>query len=96
MLIIGETTAYTAHSFTIPTPDFTMPNQPAVPDNTPNSIQLQMMRLTAKLKEQADAQGAGFIGGFFDPNTGEVFVMSNMEKDDPRNVLPDALNPDKQ
>ena len=37
MLIIGETTAYTAHSFTIPTPDFTMPNQPAVPDNTPQS-----------------------------------------------------------
>ena len=96
MLIIGETTTDTAYSITISTPDFTMPNQPAIPDNIPDSTKLQMMRLTAKLKEQADAQGAGFIGGFFDPNTGEVFVMSNMEKDDPRNVLPDALNPDKQ
>ena len=55
-----------------------------------------MMQLTAKLREKADACGAGFIGGFLDPNTGEVFVMSNMEKDDPRYILPDALNPDKQ
>ena len=96
MLIIGETTAHTAHSFTIPTPDFTMPNQPAVPDNTPQSTKLRMMQLTAKLREKADACGAGFIGGFLDPNTGEVFVMSNMEKDDPRYILPDVLNPDKQ
>ena len=73
-----------------------MPNQPAIPDNIPETTKLRMMRLTAKLKEQADAQGAGFIGGFFDPNTGEVFVMSNMEKDDPRYILPDVLNPDKQ
>ena len=69
MLIIGETTAYTAHSFTIPTSDFTMPNQPAVPDNTPQSTKLRMMRLTAQLREKADSCGAGFIGGFFDPNT---------------------------
>ena len=63
MLIIGETTAYTAHSFTIPTPDFTMPNQPAVPDNTPNSIKLQMMRLTAKLREKLTlaAQGSSVV-----------------------------------
>ena len=96
MLIIGETTAYTAHSFTIPTPDFTMPNQPAVPDNTPQSTKLRMMQLTAQLRKKLTLAGAGFIGGFFDPNTGEVFVMSNMEKDDPRYILPDALNPDKQ
>ena len=43
------------------------------------SIQrLQAMEFVAKMRAAADRVGAGFIGGFIDPNTGEQFIMTNM------------------
>jgi hypothetical protein len=43
------------------------------------SIQrLQAMEFVAKMRAAADRVGAGFIGGFIDPNTGEQFTMTNM------------------
>ena len=50
----------------------------------PNSIdgdKLAAMRFIASLKEQADKQGVGFIGGFIAPD-GQKFIMTNMEDED--------------
>jgi hypothetical protein len=44
------------------------------------SIQrLQAIEFVAKMRAAADRVGAGFIGGFIDPNTGEQFTMTNMD-----------------
>lgn len=51
---------------------------------------LQAMQLVAKMKESADKYGVGFIGGFIAPN-GEKFVMSNMDEEDSKALLPDDL-----
>jgi hypothetical protein len=59
----------------------------------PDSIdlqRLQAMQLVAKMKESADKNGIGFIGGFIAPN-GEKFIMSNMDDDDTQALLPDNL-----
>ncbi len=46
------------------------------------SIQrLQSMEFVAKMRAAADRVGAGFIGGFIDPTTGETFTMTNMTHD---------------
>jgi hypothetical protein len=37
------------------------------------------MEFVAKMRAAADRVGAGFIGGFIDPNTGEQFTMTNMD-----------------
>jgi hypothetical protein len=47
----------------------------------PDSIDMQRlkaMQIVAKMREKADAMGAGFIGGFVGP-TGEMFTMTNIE-----------------
>jgi hypothetical protein len=59
----------------------------------PDSIdeqRLAAMRLVARMKESADKNGVGFIGGFIAPN-GEKFVMTNMEDNDFQQLLPDEL-----
>jgi hypothetical protein len=59
----------------------------------PDSIdlqRLQAMQLVAKMKESADKQGIGFIGGFVAPS-GEKFIMTNMEPDDANALLPEDL-----
>lgn len=45
--------------------------------------QLQAMHLVAKMRDAANNCGAGFVGGFISP-TGERFMMSNMNEDDPQ------------
>ena len=48
----------------------------------PNALstqRLQSMEFVAKMRAAADRVGAGFIGGFIDPNTGEQFTMTNMD-----------------
>jgi selenophosphate synthetase-related protein len=51
---------------------------------------LQAMQLVAKMKESADRNGVPFIGGFVAPN-GEKFVMTNMDEDDQRMLMPEEL-----
>ena len=51
---------------------------------------LQAMQLVAKMKEAADKQGVQFIGGFVTPD-GEKFVMTNMDEDDQRMLMPEEL-----
>ena len=59
----------------------------------PDSIdeqRLAAMRLVARMKESADKNGVGFIGGFVSPD-GQKFVMTNMEDNDFQQLLPDEL-----
>ena len=49
-----------------------------VPDAL-STQRLQSMEFVAKMRAAADRVGAGFIGGFIDPNTGEQFTMTNMD-----------------
>jgi hypothetical protein len=59
----------------------------------PDSVdleRLQAMQLVAKMKESADRQGIGFIGGFIAPD-GEKFIMTNMDDEDTQALLPDNL-----
>ena len=59
----------------------------------PDSIdlqRLQAMQLVAKMKESADRQGIGFIGGFVAPD-GQKFIMTNMDDEDAQALLPDNL-----
>jgi hypothetical protein len=59
----------------------------------PDSVdlqRLQAMQLVAKMKESADKNGVGFIGGFIAPN-GEKFIMTNLDDNDAQALLPDNL-----
>lgn len=51
---------------------------------------LSAMRIVAQMKEAADKQGIGFIGGFVAPD-GKKFVMTNMEDEDVKMLMPDEL-----
>ena len=63
-----------------------------VPD-TLNSTQLQAMAFVAAMKEAADKAGCGFVGGFI-ANNGEKFVMTNMDEQETKALLPDHLRDD--
>ena len=51
---------------------------------------LSAMRFVAQMKEAADRQGVGFIGGFVAPD-GKKFVMTNMDDEDVNMLMPDEL-----
>ena len=63
--------------------------KPRIPDSVDHQ-RLQAMQLVAKIKEAADRNGIGFVGGFIAPN-GEKFVMTNMDEDDTNALLPEEL-----
>ena len=59
----------------------------------PDSVdlqRLQAMQLVAKMKESADKQGIGFIGGFVAPD-GQKFIMTNLDPEDADLLLPNEL-----
>jgi len=66
-----------------------MTNLPRIPDSI-DAKRLQAMSIIAKMKEAADRNGIGFVGGFVDDN-GEKFVMTNMDEDDTNMLLPKDL-----
>ena len=57
------------------------------PDNSkpriPDPEKLQGMEFVAKMRATADKLGIPFLGGFKDPKTGEIFINSNVNEDDP-------------
>ena len=63
--------------------------KPRIPDSVDRQ-RLQAMQLVAKMKEAADRNGIGFVGGFIAPN-GEKFVMTNMDEDNTNALLPGEL-----
>jgi hypothetical protein len=67
----------------------TTPNTPRIPDSI-DIQRLQAMQFVAKMKESAEKQGIGFIGGFVSPD-GQKFVMTNMDDDDAMALMPEDL-----
>ena len=57
-------------------------NKPDVPDSL-NQDELKGMEFVAKMRATADKLGIPFLGGFKDPKTGEIFINSNVNEDDP-------------
>ena len=52
---------------------------------------MQRMMFVAQMRAKADDLGAGFIGGFMDPETGEVFMQTNMDHEAATEMLPELL-----
>ena len=52
-------------------------NKPRIPDSV-DMERLRKMQTVAKMKDFADQRGMGFVGGYFDPITGEMFTMDNL------------------
>ena len=52
-------------------------NKPRIPDSV-DMERLRKMQTVAKMKDFADQRGMGFVGGYFDPSTGEMFTMDNL------------------
>tara|TARA_A100001515_G_scaffold96521_1_gene77491 strand:- start:147 stop:395 length:249 start_codon:yes stop_codon:yes gene_type:complete len=71
-------------------------NKPRIPDAM-DLNRLKRMQTVAKMKEFANKNGMGFVGGYYDEKTGELFQMDNLPEGidipnltDP--ILPDDLN----
>ena len=77
-------------------------NKPRIPDSV-DMERLKKMQTVAKMKDFADQRGMGFVGGYFDPSTGELFTMDNLPEgfdvssitdnilpNDPNTELPDG------
>ena len=77
-------------------------NKPRIPDSV-DIERLKKMMTVAKMKDFADQRGMGFVGGYFDPSTGEMFTMDNLPEgfdvssitdnilpNDPNTELPDG------
>ena len=71
-------------------------NKPRIPDAI-DLNRLKKMQTVAKMKEFADERGMGFVGGYYDEKTGELFQMDNLPEgvdmsDITNNILPNDLN----
>ena len=71
-------------------------NKPRIPDSV-DMERLKKMEMVAKMKSFADQRGMGFVGGYYDEKTGELFQMDNLPEgvdmsDITNNILPNDLN----
>ena len=71
-------------------------NKPRIPDSV-DMERLKKMEVVAKMKAFADQRGMGFVGGYYDEKTGELFQMDNLPEgvdmsDITNNILPNDLN----
>ena len=71
-------------------------NKPRIPDSV-DMQRLKKMEMVAKMKAFADQRGMGFVGGYYDEKTGELFQMDNLPEgvdmsDITNNILPNDLN----
>ena len=71
-------------------------NKPRIPDSV-DMKRLKKMEMVAKMKAFADERGMGFVGGYYDEKTGELFQMDNLPEgvdmsDITNNILPNDLN----
>ena len=53
-------------------------NKPRIPDSV-DMERLKKMEVVAKMKAFADQRGMGFVGGYYDEKTGELFQMDNKQ-----------------
>ena len=71
-------------------------NKPRIPDSV-DMERLRKMQTVAKMKDFADQRGMGFVGGYYDEKTGELFQMDNLPEgvdlsDLTKPLIPDDLN----
>ena len=71
-------------------------NKPRIPDSV-DMERLKKMQTVAKMKDFADQRGMGFVGGYYDPSTGEMFTMDNLPEgidlsNITNNILPNDPN----
>ena len=71
-------------------------NKPRIPDSV-DMQRLKKMEMVAKMKAFADQRGMGFVGGYYDEKTGELFQMDNLPEgvdmsDITNNILPNDTN----
>ena len=71
-------------------------NKPRIPDSV-DMNRLKKMEMVAKMKAFADQRGMGFVGGYYDEKTGELFQMNNLPEgvdmsDITNNILPNDPN----
>ena len=71
-------------------------NKPRIPDSV-DMQRLKKMEMVAKMKTFADERGMGFVGGYYDEKTGELFQMNNLPEgvdmsDITNNILPNDPN----
>ena len=71
-------------------------NKPRIPDSV-DMERLKKMEMVAKMKSFADQRGMGFVGGYYDEKTGELFQMDNLPEgidmsEITNNILPNDLN----
>ena len=74
-------------------------NKPRIPDSV-DMERLKKMEVVAKMKAFADQRGMGFVGGYYDEKTGELFQMDNLPEgvdmsDITNNILPNDPNTEK-
>lgn len=63
--------------------------KPRIPDAVDRQ-RLEAMHFVARMKEVADRNGNGFVGGFISPD-GQKFMMTNMDEADTQALLPEDL-----
>ena len=71
-------------------------NKPRILDSV-DMQRLKKMEMVAKMKSFADERGMGFVGGYYDEKTGELFQMDNLPEgvdmsDITNNILPNDPN----
>ena len=71
-------------------------NKPRIPDSV-DMERMKKMEVVAKMKAFADQRGMGFVGGYYDEKTGELFQMDNLPEgvdmsDITNNILPNDPN----
>ena len=71
-------------------------NKPRIPDSV-DMNRLKKMEMVAKMKAFANQRGMGFVGGYYDEKTGELFQMDNLPEgvdmsDITNNILPNDSN----
>ena len=71
-------------------------NKPRIPDSV-DMQRRKKMEMVAKMKSFADQRGMGFVGGYYDEKTGELFQMDNLPEgvdmsDITNNILPNDPN----
>ena len=68
-------------------------NKPRIPDSV-DMQRLKKMEMVAKMKAFADERGMGFVGGYYDEKTGELFQMDNLPEGIDLSNLTQPLIPD--
>ena len=66
-------------------------NSIQVPNQLPDMEKLKKMQFVTKMRDAADRAQMGFIGGYMDPETGEVFMQTNMDQEVVEQALPSLL-----